>query len=39
MTNETLTIDAVALTGEAINLDEVQTMEESFAAGNSGSSN
>jgi len=32
MNNETLTVEAVALTAEAVNLNEVDTMEESFAA-------
>lgn len=37
MKNETITVDAVAFTAETFNLNEVETMEESFAA--SGSSN
>jgi hypothetical protein len=32
MTSEKLTVDAVAFTAEAVNLNEVETMEESFAA-------
>ena len=35
MTNEKLTVDAVAFTEETVNLTEVETMEESFAAANS----
>ena len=35
MTNEKLTVEAVAFTAETISLNEVETMEESFAAGNS----
>jgi len=37
MTNEKITVDAVAFTTETVNLNDVETMEESFAA--SGSSN
>jgi len=32
MTNETMTVEAVAFTVETVNLQEVETMEESFAA-------
>jgi hypothetical protein len=32
MENETLTVDAVAFEVEAVNLDEIEAMEESFAA-------
>jgi hypothetical protein len=32
MTNEKLTVNAVAFTSETVNLQEVETMEESFAA-------
>jgi hypothetical protein len=32
MNNETFTVDAVAVTSETVNLNEVDTMEESFAA-------
>jgi hypothetical protein len=32
MNNETFTVDAVALTAETVNLSELETMEESFAA-------
>jgi hypothetical protein len=35
MTNEKLTVDAVAFTAETVNLNEVETMEESFAAASS----
>jgi hypothetical protein len=32
MTNEKLTVDAVAIPAETVNLNEVEAMEESFAA-------
>ena len=32
MNNETLTIEAVAIPAETVNLDEVEAIEESFAA-------
>jgi hypothetical protein len=32
MNSKTFTVDAVALTAETVNLSEVETMEESFAA-------
>ena len=32
MTNDKITVDAVAFTAETVNLNEVETMEESFAA-------
>ena len=35
MNNEKLTVEAVAFTAETVNLNEVETMEESFAAGSS----
>jgi hypothetical protein len=35
MINEKLTVDAVAFTAETVNLNEVETMEESFAAAGS----
>ena len=35
MTNEKVTVDAVALTAETVNLNDVETMEESFAAAGS----
>ena len=42
MNSETFTVDAVAVTAETVNLNEVDTMEESFAAATNvhqGSSN
>ncbi len=39
MKNDQLTVDAVAFTAEAINLKEVETMEESFAAAQSSCGN
>ena len=36
MNNDQITVDAVAFVAESVNLNEVETMEESFAA--SGSS-
>ena len=35
MTNEKVIVDAVALTAETVNLNDVETMEESFAAAGS----
>jgi hypothetical protein len=35
MTSEIIIVDAVALTTEAVNLSDVETMEESFAAAGS----
>jgi hypothetical protein len=35
MKNDKITVDAVAFVAESVNLTEVETMEESFAAGGS----